>query len=84
MDGAIRGVTDRALVQPPRRDRRARDEGEAFKQELEHAGDDESLDVELNDTVVVPRPRRAERPVGHATEDEAGYRVEILEAVGGG
>ena len=77
MDGAIRGVTDRALVQPPRRDRRAREERESFKHELEQAEDDESAEVELEDTVVVPRPRRVDRPLGHATEDEAGYRVDV-------
>ena len=77
MDGSIRGVTERALVQPPRRDRRARDERGDFRQELDQAENGESEGPELNDTVVVPAPPRGARPVAPATQDEAGFRVDV-------
>lgn len=77
MDGSIRGVTERAIVQPPRRDRRAHDERGDFRQELDQAENGDPEGPELDDTIVVPAAPRGGRPVAPATQDEAGYRVDV-------
>lgn len=76
MDSSIHGIGDRGQVQPPRRDRRARDDGDgSFKRELDEIVDDDG--TTLRNDIVVPYPRVVGRPIAPPTEDEVGLRVDV-------
>jgi hypothetical protein len=76
MDSTIRSIGDRAQVPPPRRDRRARDDGDgSFKRELEEFVDEDG--TTLRNEIVVPYPRAVDRPIAPPTDDEVGVRVDV-------
>jgi len=76
MDPSIRRIADRGQVPPPRRDRRARDDGDgSFKRELDEIVDDDA--TTLRDDIVVPYQRAVGRPIAPPTDDEVGLRVDV-------
>jgi hypothetical protein len=76
MDSAIRRIGDRGLVTPPRRDRRARDDGDgSFKRELDEIVDEDGRT--LRNDIVVPYQRVIDRPIAPPTDDEVGLRVDV-------
>lgn len=78
MDSSIHRVGEWLPVPAPHRDRRPRQgagEGEAFRRELDDAGDDDQQD--LRDEVVHPRPRPLARHVAPPAQDEVGLKVDV-------
>lgn len=76
MDSSIRSIGDRGQVPPPRRDRRARDDGEgSFKRELDEIVDEDG--TTLRNDIVVPYQRVDARPIAPPTDDEVGLRVDV-------
>jgi hypothetical protein len=69
-------IGDRGGVPRPRRDRRARDDGDgSFKRELDELVDEDG--AVLRNHVVVPHQRATDRPIAPPTEDEVGLRVDV-------